>query len=75
MMRHVDIITDRIKRGEYSGREKRSLIKNDLICVYELEDCPMEKTDLLFWLSWEYGHSGGLYEVLFFFDDMVRLIK
>ncbi len=40
---------------------------------YELKDS--KKVQLMFSYAWEYGHSSGNFEVLFYVVDLVDLIK
>lgn len=55
--------------------DKRLLImfRNELEAMYNVVGNP--KADQLWALAWAHGHSGGLADVLGFYDDMVVLIK
>lgn len=70
------IASDKIKersRSEFQGKNGVMALKSLLEESYGLEDT--EKTRRLFDLAWEYGHASGAHEVLFYYDDMVDLIR
>lgn len=54
---------------KYSSEE----LFNYILQKYELEDS--DKTRLMFHYAWDYGHSCGNLEVLFYVEDLVELIK
>ena len=60
-----------MKRGKEQS-DKTAEFKNDLAIDNGIENHP--KLDLLFSKAWEHGHSGGLSEVKYYFEDFIELI-
>jgi len=60
---------DRFKKA----KKEREDFKNKLAKGYDVENNP--KLEKCFNLAWEYGHSYGLNEVEYHFDNLVELIK
>lgn len=62
-------------RQVYREDEQRlvRVFKEDLEKEFEVEGHP--RSEKLFELAWDYGHSSGLSEVLNYYSDLVDLIK
>ena len=55
------------------SRAKHEQFKNDIALVNGLDNHP--KLDDLWQKAWEHGHSCGLHEVRYYFEDLMELIK
>jgi len=66
---------DPVDVGRYrQGRlDMKDVFEKDVIDALGLTDHP--KAELLFEISWEYGHSAGYHEVYSYAQDMAPLLK
>lgn len=54
-------------------RQDKADVKNRLEEVYNMKGHP--KADTLFRLAWDFGHSEGYEEIVFYYAEMLELLK
>lgn len=66
---------DRHNPAEYHRRicQLNEEFKQDLFAEYGVTNHP--KAERVFELAYQYGHSAGYSEVMFYFGDLVQLIR
>ncbi len=57
----------------YYGFDKYDEFKKDLFEYFKVQENP--KAKVAYSIAYEYGHSAGFSEILYYFSDIVQLIK
>jgi len=72
-LKSIEMFKENQRLRQNESREKTNQFKNDLALVNGIENHP--KLNELWDKAWEHGHSSGLHDVKYYFEDLMELLS